>query len=73
MHQNEYAGRVPPALLGIPDVQAATGLGRSKIYELMTSGHLKSIKIGRRRLVPAESLSSWVRSVCSGAGFGDTA
>ncbi|MBN9179373.1 MAG: excisionase family DNA-binding protein [Alphaproteobacteria bacterium] len=34
----------------------ATGLGKSKIYELMSSGHLSTTTVGRRRLISATSL-----------------
>jgi excisionase family DNA binding protein len=33
-----------------------SGLGRTKLYELMDSGRLESIKIGKRRLIKIESL-----------------
>jgi excisionase family DNA binding protein len=34
----------------------ATGLGRTKIYDLIKAGALKTITIGRRRLVLVDSL-----------------
>lgn len=34
----------------------ATGLGRTKLYMLMDAGVLKSVTVGRRRLVLMESL-----------------
>lgn len=46
-----------------PPTEAATmlGLGRSKIYELLASGELESVKIGKARRVPAEALEDYVR------------
>ena len=35
-------------------------VGRTTIYELMSSGELKSVNIGRCRRVPVSSLSSFV-------------
>jgi len=35
-------------------------IGRTTIYELMSSGELKSVNIGRSRRVPVSSLSSFV-------------
>ena len=35
-------------------------VGRPTIYELMSSGELKSVNIGRCRRVPVSSLSSFV-------------
>ena len=36
-----------------------TDLGRSKVYELMDTGVLKSVKVGRRRLITETSLMAW--------------
>ena len=47
-------------LLSIEEVIARTSLGRSKVYELLASGELASVKIGRRRLVPARALDEFV-------------
>lgn len=33
-----------------------TGLGRTKLYDLIGEGHLDAVTIGRRRLVPMNSL-----------------
>lgn len=43
-------------LISIPDAAKALGLGRSKIYELITEGRLETVTIGRRRLVRTESV-----------------
>ena len=47
-------------LYSIEDVIARTSLGRSKIYELLASGELGSVKVGRRRLIPATALEEFV-------------
>jgi excisionase family DNA binding protein len=39
-----------------------TGLGRTKLYELIGDGHLATITIGRRRLVVVRSLLSLLES-----------
>jgi excisionase family DNA binding protein len=51
-----------PVLLPVyPDVgQALGGLGRTKVYELITSGQLRTVKIGRRRFVPASAVEEYV-------------
>jgi excisionase family DNA binding protein len=48
-----------PALYSIPDTCVALALGRSKVYELIASGELVSVKVGRRRLVPASSIADF--------------
>ncbi len=40
----------------IADACRATGLGRTKLYELIGEGHLDTTTIGRRRLVLVRSL-----------------
>ena len=46
----------------VTPVEAARRLsvGRTTIYELMSSGELQSVNIGRCRRVPVSSLSSFV-------------
>ena len=34
------------------------GVGRTKIYELIKEGKLHTVKVGGRRLIPAESLEA---------------
>ena len=46
--------------VSIADAGNSIGLGRSKIYELIKSGELKTIKIGRRTLVTVESIRALV-------------
>lgn len=56
------------------------GIGRTLFYELIASGQLRSVKIGRRRLVPAEAIEELVdrlsqeqRSSATATGGGDAA
>ena len=46
-------------LCSIPDAAKALGLGRSKLYELISDGRLETVTIGRRRLVRAQSLRAF--------------
>ncbi len=39
-----------------PETGAALGVGRTKVYELIGAGELRTVKIGRRRLVPVSSV-----------------
>lgn len=36
-------------------------VGRSTIYELMASGELRSVKIGRSRRIPEDALQEYIR------------
>ena len=42
-----------PICYRINDFSKAFGIGRTKIYDLLKSGQLKSVKIGGRTLIPA--------------------
>lgn len=45
-----------------PDLAAASlGLGRTTTYRLIKEGRLRSIKVGRRRLVPADEIARFLR------------
>ena len=37
------------------------GIGRTTLYAALSSGDLKSIKIGTRRLITVEALHTWLR------------
>jgi excisionase family DNA binding protein len=39
---------------------AATGLGRTKVYQAIADGRLQSVKIDNRRLVKVSSLIKWL-------------
>jgi excisionase family DNA binding protein len=50
-----------PVLLVRPeDAAIALGTGRTKVYELMRSGELRSVKIGGLRRIPATALADFV-------------
>jgi excisionase family DNA binding protein len=36
------------------------GIGRTKYYQLITTGELRSVRIGRRRFVPAAAIDEYV-------------
>ena len=45
-----------PVLCSIADAAHTLGIGKTKAYELITSGTLETIAIGTRRLVKVESI-----------------
>lgn len=48
-------------LLLRPDEAAdALSLGRSKLYEMLQTGELRSVRAGRARRVPVEALREWI-------------
>lgn len=47
-----------PITITINEALRVSGLGRTKLYELIGSGRLKTITVGRRRLVVYASLEA---------------
>ncbi|MEQ8824441.1 MAG: helix-turn-helix domain-containing protein [Filomicrobium sp.] len=47
-----------PITFRIADAVKVSGLGRTKLYELIKTGQLKSVRVGGRRLIDAASLRS---------------
>jgi excisionase family DNA binding protein len=45
-----------PIAISINDTAKALGLGRTSIYAMIADGRLEAFKLGRRRLVKAESI-----------------
>ena len=46
--------------LKIPDVMERLSVGQTKVYELMSSGELRSVKVGRARRVPSDELERFM-------------
>ena len=47
-------------LLTPEEAAQVLGIGRTKVYELMLSNALESVKIGASRRIPVQSLSTFV-------------
>lgn len=52
-----------PHLHQIPDVCDRLGVGRSTVFELIKTGELASVKIGRRRLVAESAIAEYIARV----------
>jgi excisionase family DNA binding protein len=50
------------AKLAVSTVEAArlAGVGRTTIYQAIQSGALKSLKLGKRRLIRLDALKDWL-------------
>ena len=57
-------------LLRIPEVADRLTLSRSKVYELIRSGDLPSVQIGRVRRVRLHDLESFVSALLAGNRHG---
>jgi excisionase family DNA binding protein len=52
----------PDRLLSVEEAAHALGIGRSMVYALVADGRLRSLKVGRRRLVPSSALAELVEA-----------
>ncbi len=49
-------------LLTVPQVMARLQLGRSAVYDLLRSGQLASITLGRARRIPTHALTDFIHA-----------
>jgi excisionase family DNA binding protein len=59
-HTKSPIARATPRLLAIKQAVYELGISRTALYELINDGKLKTVKIGRRRLVPLEAIDELV-------------
>ena len=50
-------------LLTVPEAAAALAISRSKLYELLAAGVVRSVRIDGSRRVPVEALEDYVASL----------
>lgn len=49
--------------LSIEEARSVTGLGRTKIYQLISTGQLKAKKIGKRTVVLKDDLETFLKNL----------
>jgi excisionase family DNA binding protein len=59
------------ALYDVPEAMALLNLSRTQVYELIRTRRLVTVTQGRRRLVPAGSISAYVELLLREAGGDD--
>ena len=64
-----FIAQAPAERVAVSPGEAAKliGVGRTKIYELISSGALRSVKVGARRLITMTALQEWISSLESNA------
>lgn len=62
MQTRTYSDKNDVTKLAVSTFEAAeiSGVGRTTIYEAIQSGALKSVKIGKRRLIRIAALDEWL-------------
>lgn len=46
----------------VPEVMTALRLSRSKVYDLLRSGEIRSFTVGRSRRIPAEEVTTFMQN-----------
>lgn len=59
---------LPPILNSIPDGCRRLGIGRSYMYELIRAGEVKTVRLGRRVLLPETELQRIATERLEGRG-----
>jgi excisionase family DNA binding protein len=54
---------VEPLMYEVDEAARALRLSRTHIYELIRSKRLRTVKLGRRRLIPVAALAEYVASL----------
>ena len=63
----ERSARPHSLLLTITDVAERLGCGRTFVYELISSGELETVKLGRLRRVPVAALDALIERLRASA------
>ncbi len=50
----------PPGLLTVDQTARRLGLGRTRIFDLMRSGQLASVRVGKSRRVPTTAVAAFI-------------
>jgi len=53
---------VRPTLLTVPEVAKLLKVGRNRVYELVASKQIPSVKFGARLRIPAKALRDWIET-----------
>lgn len=51
-----------PLALKVEDVMRVLGASRNTVYEYVHSGRIRSVRIGRRILIPKDALQDFLKS-----------
>jgi excisionase family DNA binding protein len=57
---SETATKVGRVLLRPEEVATALGIGRTAVFELIRTGELRSVKIGKSRRIPTDAVHEYV-------------
>ena len=55
-------------LFTVPQTQAMLGIGRTTLWNMIASGEIESVRIGRSRRIPAEAIDRYVEGLRAKGG-----
>ncbi len=66
----QVPGPVRQRLLTVDQAAGELGIGRSRLYQEIGAGRLRSVKVGRRRLVPTSAITTYIEALACGGRRG---
>lgn len=73
MADQRSAGDTTLVALTVAEAARRIGIGRTKLYEYVSSGEITSVKIGSLRRIPAEAVNDFLARRLSATDFGAAA
>jgi excisionase family DNA binding protein len=64
----DYPRPLEPQLLSVVAAMTVLNLGRTRLYELINTGRLRSVQEGRRRLIPLTAIRDYIALLEQEAG-----
>jgi len=65
MNNNKEMFTDYPDIVRIEDLQAMLQIGRNSVYTLLKQGLIKSIKIGKKYIIPKSAVIDFVKTACN--------
>lgn len=61
-----------PLLLSVKDWARSVGLARDHAYRLVREGRVRSVSVGRKRLIPRSECEAWIEREIREGGEGSS-
>lgn len=55
-----------PLVVTVPEAGKLLKVGKNRMYELVSSGRIRSVRIGNKKLIPLRVLLDWLESEAKG-------
>ena len=51
-------------IVSVNDIMCMLGIGKSSVYGLLKSNQIKHVRVGRKYIIPKQSVIDFIYSVC---------